>query len=61
MIVKVTRCLGSFRLEMPNGMRESISNPDSDWWDRDAAIRAKDVIAPNYGVDRRKIRFVHTN
>lgn len=61
MIVKVARCNGLFRLEMPNGMRESISNPENDWWDRDAAIRAKDVIAPNYDVDRSKIRFVHIN
>lgn len=65
MIVKVERCWSgnsncSFRMTTPSGTRYIIRS-GGEFWDRRAAIEAKDQIAPNEGVERSKIRFEHSN
>lgn len=61
MKVKVERCLKYFRLTMPCGSREAISNPDNGWWTRAHATEAKRMLCALYGAERDKIRFVHLN
>jgi len=61
MIVKVSHCYNgnnnhTFQLELPNGLRLVIRATE-DTWCRADAIRAKDLIVAETGIDRRKIRF----
>jgi hypothetical protein len=61
MIVRVESCWGGhsiyWRLIMPDGSRETLTNPQEERWSRKHAARAKDMISPNYGIPRHKIRF----
>ena len=57
MKIKVERCTKSFRLTFPCGGREYITNPDNDWWDREAATRALNLAENVYGLKRANVRF----
>lgn len=61
MTVTVERTQTSFRLTLPDGSRESIPNPEGDYWDRKTAKAALDLLETVCGLDRRRIRFEHLN
>jgi len=59
MKVYVERCTGKFRLTLPCGSREFISNPEGDLWCRKFATEALDILENLYGATRRNVRFEH--
>lgn len=59
--ISVERCYKSFRLITPQGKVEHVSNPDGGYWDRSAAIKAKDIFANLYGMKRKNIKFCIVN
>lgn len=62
MTITVERCSdNTFRLTNPAGQRESISNPQGGYWDRAAAIEAKNLYVNVYKYKRKNIRFYHAN
>lgn len=47
-----------FRLDF-KGNREVISCSPGDYWDRSYAKTALDLLQNVYGINRRRVRFVH--